>query len=188
MGSDPIAHVDAREALSLAAGRRPRPGLPFLRAALTRAIYSVAVMACTAIALRGQAPEIETARDTIVMRHIAYRAPCPNPAPRAWSVRDSSLGSGLRCSLVEAAARAVRRFLEMRPPLTGPADPWNPLCVRLIVASNTGSTGLPGDWMVIFDLAPDVIAHAVIDRQEGTIPAARVSFGSPPPTVPRCMA
>ena len=34
--------------------------------------------------------------------------PCPSPVPRAWTAADTSLGHGPRCSLVAAAARALR--------------------------------------------------------------------------------
>jgi hypothetical protein len=39
----------------------------------------------------------------------------------------------------------------------------------VIVGRNTGSTGLPGDWLVLFDLAADLPAYVVIDRQTGDV-------------------
>jgi hypothetical protein len=108
-------------------------------------------------------------RDSLVMRQVAYRAPCPSPAPKSWTLVDSTLGSGLRCSLVEWAVRALEAQLEQRPSLRTRADPRNPLCVRVVVARNTGTTGLPGDWMVLFELAPDLPAHVMIDRQTGGV-------------------
>lgn len=125
-------------------------------------------------------------RDSLVMRQVAFRAPCPVPVPKAWTLIDSTLGSGPRCSLVEFAARAIAQYHQLRPPRTGPADPWNPLCVRIVVARNTGSTGLPGDWLVMFDLAADSPAYVVIDRQSGEVGAVMVGRG-PPGDVPSCM-
>ena len=119
-----------------------------------------------------------TLRDTLVMRLVAFRAPCPAPAPAAWSMLDSTLGTGLRCSLVEAAARALSQRLRTRPEARyRDADPWRPLCVRLVELQNTGSTGLPGDWMVVFDLTPALSADVIIDRQSGSLMAGMVGDG-----------
>ena len=125
-----------------------------------------------------------TFRDSLVMRQIAYRAPCPVPVPRVWSLVDSTLARGPRCSLVEIAARSIAQYHQIRPPQTGPSDPWNPLCVRVVVGRNTGSTGLPGDWLVIFDLGIDRTAHVVIDRQTGEVGALMI--GSGPSGSPAC--
>src|SRR5512134_2171232 len=65
-------------------------------------------------------------RDSLVMRQVAFRAPCPSVVPKSWTVVDSTLGSGLRCSLVEAAVRAIELQLQQRPALRGRADPRNP--------------------------------------------------------------
>lgn len=127
-----------------------------------------------------------TFRDSLVMRQMVYRTPCPTPVPRAWSMVDSTLGRLPRCSLVETAARAISQFQQMRPPVTGPADPWNPLCVRVVVGRNTGSTGLPGDWLVVFDLAVNHQAWVVIDRQSGEVGNVSFGYGSPDER-PRCM-
>lgn len=124
-------------------------------------------------------------RDSLVMRQVAFRAPCPVPPPKTWTLIDSTLGSGLRCSLVEFAARAIARYQQLRPSSTGKADPWNPFCVRIVVARNTGSTGLPGDWLVMFDLTADSPAYVVIDRQSGEVGAVMVGRG-PPGDVPPC--
>lgn len=127
-------------------------------------------------------------RDSLVMRQIAYRTPCPLVVPRVWSLVDSTLGRNPRCSLVEAAARAISQYHQARAPREGPADPWNPLCVRVVVGHNTGTTGLPGDWLVLFDLSPDYTAHVVIDRQTGDVGAVRMSYGQPAADMPRCLA
>ena len=103
------------------------------------------------------------------MRQVAYRAPCPSPAPKSWTLVDPTLGSGLRCSLVEWAVRALEGQLAQRPSLKTRADPRNPRCVRIVVTRNTGTTGLPGDWLVLFDLGPDLPAHVMIDRQTGGV-------------------
>jgi hypothetical protein len=66
-------------------------------------------------------------------------------------------------------------------------DPWKPLCVRVVVARNTGSTGLPGDWMVVFDLTPENRANVVIDRQSGSVGGVMVGPGVPGDTMPRCL-
>ena len=127
-------------------------------------------------------------RDSLVMRQVAYRAPCPSPAPRSWTLVDSTLGSGLRCSLVEWAVRALEAQLEQRPSLKTRADPRNPLCVRVVVAKNTGTTGLPGDWIVVFDLAADLPAHVMIDRQSGGIMIAIVGRAEWSADIPSCVA
>jgi hypothetical protein len=139
---------------------------PGLAGALVGVFVGIAVLANAAWA-QGIGPV--TFRDSLVMRQIAYRAPCPDPVPAAWSRADSTLGRRPRCSLVEVAARAISLFQQRRSLASGPADPWNPLCVRVIVGRNTGSTGLPGDWLVLFDLAADLPAYVVIDRQSGDV-------------------
>ena len=108
-------------------------------------------------------------RDSLVMRRVSLLAPCPTPVPSGWTLVDRTLGSGVRCSLVEAAARAVEQQLEQRPSLRARGNPRTPLCVRVVVAENTGSTGLLGDWLVVFDLGPELSARVMIDRQTGGI-------------------
>ena len=125
-------------------------------------------------------------RDSLVMRQVAYRAPCPTPVPRSWTLVDSTLGSGLRCSLVEAGARAIELQLQQRPALRQRADARNPLCVRVYVANNMGSTGLPGDWMVVFELAPDLPAYVLIDRQTGSVMPPVVGRSEPDSPMPSC--
>ena len=125
-------------------------------------------------------------RDSLVMRQVAYRAPCPATVPKSWTLVDSTLGSGLRCSLVEAGARAVEQQLLQRPGLQSRGDPRNPLCVRVHVANNTGPTGLPGDWMVIFELAPDFPAYVLIDRQTGSVVFGTVGRMEPHALMPSC--
>jgi hypothetical protein len=126
-------------------------------------------------------------RDSLVMRQVAYRAPCPTPVPKNWTLVDRTLGSGVRCSLVEWAVRALEAQLEQRPSLKARADPRNPLCVRVVVAKNTGSTGLPGDWMVIFDLGADLPAHVMIDRQTGGVVMGIVGPMDSATGVPPCL-
>jgi hypothetical protein len=65
-------------------------------------------------------------------------------------------------------------------------DPWKPLCARVVVARNTGSTGLPGDWMVVFDLTTDSRAHVVIDRQSGSVGGVMIGYG-PTGDMPKCL-
>lgn len=151
---------------------------PLVRAALLLAI----------VAPVGVAQDIGpvTFRDSLVMRQIAFRAPCPVPVPRAWGLVDPTLLQSPRCNLVEVAARAIQQFHQVRPPRFGPADPWNPLCARVVVGRNTGSTGLPGDWLVIFDLAPDHPAYVVIDRQTGDVGLTLVGLGQVGDR-PRCL-
>src|SRR6185503_14981503 len=89
------------------------------------------VLLLAPIAASAQAIGPVSFRDSLVMRQVAYRAPCPSPVPRNWTLVDRTLGSGLRCSLVEWAVRALEAQLEQRPSLKPPADPRNPLCVRV---------------------------------------------------------
>lgn len=125
-------------------------------------------------------------RDSLVMRQVAFRAPCPAPVPRSWTLVDSTLANALRCSLVEAGVRALEFQLQQRPALRQRANPRNPLCVRVYVANNMGSTGLPGDWMVVFELAPDLPAYVLIDRQSGSVVAAVVGRSEPDAPMPSC--
>jgi len=118
-----------------------------------------------------------TFRDSLVMRQMIYRAPCPNPVPPAWSRIDSTLRRPPGCAIVETAARALSEMMRMRPGMQT-ADPWNPFCVRVLMAKNPGSTGLTGDWIVIFDLTPDNRARVVIDRQSGTVGGVQMEYGS----------
>lgn len=126
-------------------------------------------------------------RDSLVMRQVAYRAPCPSPVPKTWTLVDRTLGSGLRCSLVEWAVRALEAQLEQRPSLRTRANPRNPLCVRVVVANNTGSTGLPGDWMVVFELGPNFPAHVLIDRQTGGVVLGVLGRTESATEVPPCI-
>jgi hypothetical protein len=66
-------------------------------------------------------------------------------------------------------------------------DPWKPLCARVVVARNTGSTGLPGDWMVVFDLTTDSRAHVVIDRQSGSVGGVMIGYGPTGDNMPKCL-
>ena len=127
-------------------------------------------------------------RDSLVMRQVAYRAPCPAAVPKSWTMVDSTLGSGLRCSLVEAAVRSLELQLQQRPVLRQRGDPRNPLCVRVYVASNMGSTGLPGDWMVVFELGIDLPAYVLIDRQTGSVIVGIVGRTEPDAPMPSCPA
>ena len=126
-----------------------------------------------------------TFRDSLVMRQLVFRAPCPNPVPRSWSLIDSTLGRPPRCNLVEVAARAIAQFVQARPQ-AAPVDPWNPLCVRVTVRQNTGTTGLPADWWVLFDLTANTAAWVVIDRHNGDI-GMTVVGPNPGSDWPRCL-
>src|SRR4030095_13492178 len=145
--------------------------------------FCIPLLFIASSALGAQSQDIGpvTFRDSLVMRQLAFRAPCPDPVPRAWSQADSTLGRPPRCNLVEAAARALFEYYSDRPPRTGPVDPWNPMCVRIVVARNTGSTGLPGDWLVMFDLAVDNTVYVIIDRQSGTVGSITTMIGAFPP-------
>jgi hypothetical protein len=127
-------------------------------------------------------------RDSLVMRRVAILAPCPSSVPRSWTLVDKTLGSGLRCSLVEAAVRALEVQLEQRPSLRTRGDPRNPLCVRIVVAQNTGSTGLLGDWIVVFDMGPGLPAHVMIDRQTGGVVLGIVGAMDTASKIPPCVA
>ena len=48
-------------------------------------------------------------RDSLVMRQVAYRAPCPAPAPRSWTLVDGTLGSGLRLSKSNGSSVRLRK-------------------------------------------------------------------------------
>jgi hypothetical protein len=148
--------------------------------------FSLALTLVTASSVSAQDIGPVSFRDSLVMRQVAFRAPCPAPVPRSWTLVDSTLGSGLRCSLVEAGVRAIELQLMQRPALRQRADPRNPLCVRVYVARNMGSTGLPGDWMVVFELAPDLPAYVLIDRQTGSVVMGVVGRSEPNAPMPSC--
>jgi hypothetical protein len=150
---------------------------------VVRLVGSLATAVGTA---QGQEIGPSSFRDSLVMRQVAFRAPCPVPAPKAWTLVDSTLGTGLRCSLVEAAVRALEIELGRRPALRERGDPRHPLCVRVVVRNNMGSTGLPGDWLVVFDLAVDLPAYVMIDRQAGSVVPGMVGRG-PPGEMPSCL-
>lgn len=186
MGSNALAHTDARQALSRPGGGRivSHIGHPTSAIRLLTGTLGCLVSAFGTAAAQDIGPL--SFRDSLVMRQVAYRAPCPVPAPKAWTLIDSTLGTGLRCSLVEAAVRALEIELQRRPALRERGDPHHPLCVRVVVRNNTGSTGLPGDWLVVFDLAADLPAYVMIDRQEGSVAFGMVGRG-PPGEMPSCL-
>ena len=148
--------------------------------------FSLALTLVTAGSVGAQDIGPISFRDSLVMRQVAFRAPCPVPVPTSWTLVDSTLGSGLRCSLVEAGVRQLELQLMQRPALRQRADPRNPFCVRVYVASNMGSTGLPGDWMVVFELAPDLPAYVLIDRQTGSVVMGVVGRSEPGAPMPSC--
>jgi hypothetical protein len=127
-------------------------------------------------------------RDSLVMRRVALLAPCPTSVPPSWTLVDKTLGSGVRCSLVEASVRVLEQQWQQRPSLRESGNPRNPLCVRVVVANNTGSTGLPGDWLVMLDLAPEVTARVMIDRQTGGIVSGIVGRPDSTGKTPACIA
>lgn len=186
MGSDPLAHADARQALGRPGGGRivSRIRHPASTIRLLTGTLGCLLSAFGTAAAQDIGPL--SFRDSLVMRQVAYRAPCPVPVPKAWTVVDSTLGTGLRCSLVEAAVRALEIELQRRPAVGPRGDPRHPLCVRVVVRNNTGSTGLPGDWLVVFDLAADLPAYVMIDRQEGSVVFGMVGRG-PPGEMPWCI-
>jgi hypothetical protein len=165
---------------------------PYLASAFpSRFLIRLVGLACllAPVAVPGQDIGPVSFRDSLVMRRVALLAPCPAPVPAGWTLVDKTLGGGMRCSLVEAAARALEQQLDQRPALRSRGDPRNPLCVRVVVAANTGSTGLPGDWLVLFDLAPELTARVMIDRQTGGIVTGIVgrpdTTGNTPPCIPK---
>lgn len=152
-----------------------------------RVLAAVVTLGSTAGRAAAQDDIVLSFRDSLVIRQVAYRAPCPQPAPRAWSLVDSTIGRSWKCSLVEAAARAITQFQGLRPQTAGASDPWNPLCVRLVAARNTGSTGLPGDWLVMFDLQVNMPAWVLLDRQTGSVARVAIGHGQMPSGTPRCL-
>ena len=167
---------------------KPRRPTAFLKRSVDRTlVFAAASILWAPVTVEAQDIGPVSFRDSLVMRQVAYRAPCPSPAPKSWTLVDSTLGSGLRCSLVEWAVRALESQLEQRPSLRTRADPRNPLCVRVVVAKNTGTTGLPGDWLVVFELGPDLPAHVMIDRQTGGIMIGIVGRAEWSSEIPACV-
>ncbi len=156
-------------------------------AAARMTIGGMLVLAASPRAAVAQDALLASFRDTLIVRQIAHRAPCPQPPPPAWSLVDSTIGTSWKCSLIEASARAITQRRDARPRDGGAMDPRNPLCTRLVVARNTGSTGLPGDWLVLFDLALDLPAWVLFDRQTGSIARVAIGHGQAIPGMPRCL-
>ena len=187
MGPDAITHADASKEIGVLREQFIVSQISRLSSPI-RFLIGLGALVGTALEVRAQDIGPVSFRDSLVMRQIAYRTPCPLVVPPAWSHVDSTLGRGPRCSLVESAARAIAQYHQARAPRVGPADPWNPLCVRIVVGRNTGSTGLPGDWLVLFDLSPEYAAQVVIDRQTGEVGGVMVSYGEPAGDMPRCLS
>ena len=184
MGSDAFTHPHPGS--SLVGEGTPLSHIARLTSHVHLVIRAILALGVSAGEVGGQDIGPVSFRDSLVMRQVAYRAPCPNPVPKSWTLVDSTLGSGLRCSLVEAGVWAIELQLQQRPALRQRADPRNPLCVRVYVANNMGSTGLPGDWMVVFELAPDLPAYVLIDRQTGSVAAVAVGRSEPEAQMPSC--
>ena len=176
MGSDAITHVDPRQALI---ATRRRVWAVSMTMCVTnddvrrwayrlRVTFIAAGVSFAPDTVSAQEIGPVTFRDSLVMRQLAFRTPCPSPIPRAWSMVDTTLGQSPRCTLLEVAARAIARYLQARPQADG-GDPWTPLCVRVIVRRNSETTALPLDWWVVFDLTADTPAWVVIDRHTGEI-------------------
>ena len=182
MGSDAFIHADASPALGDASEAAVSP--------VTRLPSPVSVWLVLTVLLAGPAPAQDIGpisfRDSLVMRQVAFRAPCPASVPKIWTAIDTTLGSGLRCSLVEAGVRAIEEQLQQRPSLRQRGNPRNPLCVRVVVRNNMGSTGLPGDWLVVFDLGPELPAYVMIDRQSGQVVIGIV--GRTTGEMPKCVS
>ena len=125
-------------------------------------------------ALESQGIGPVTFRDSLVMRQMVYRTPCPVPVPRAWSAGGQHPGASASMQPGgnrRSGDRAVPA--DQARPQPGSGDPWNPLCVRVVVGGIRDRPGLPGDWMVVFDLTvdrPGVRRHrpAVRQRRRGT--------------------
>jgi hypothetical protein len=146
------------------------------------------VLALVPFAVRAQDIGPVSFRDSLVMRRVAMLAPCPARVPSSWTLMDNTLGRGVRCSLVEASVRTLEQQWQQRPYLRESGNPRNPLCVRVVVANNTGSTGLLGDWLVMLDLAPNVTARVMIDRQTGGIVSGIVGRPDTTGRTPSCVA
>lgn len=53
-------------------------------------------------------PVESVSTDSAVLAQISRAYPCPSSVPAAWVVGDSTLGSGVRCSLVAAGVAAIQ--------------------------------------------------------------------------------
>ena len=97
-------------------------------------------------AVDAQDSSMQARYDSLARRMLLARHPCPSPVPVGWTAGDSTNGSGVRCSLVVAAARGASDAMRA----TGRADmnPNNVLCVVLAPAKLLPSIGPL--WRVAF--------------------------------------
>src|SRR5688572_1328932 len=107
VGSDKVAHFVTSQAVG-----RMQNALCIL----------LLVITSSAVFAQGIGPV--TFRDSLVMRQMIYRTPCPDPVPPAWSSVDSTLGRRPRCAIVETAAQALLPWANSDPRRA--IDPWNP--------------------------------------------------------------
>lgn len=80
-------------------------------------------------AVGAQASSMAARYDSLARRMLHLRHPCPNPVPAGWTAADRSNGSGVRCSLVVAAARGAT--VAMRAKGRADMNPDQVLCVAL---------------------------------------------------------
>ena len=82
---------------------------------LMRSFVSVAVLLfCQTSSARAQDTALRQRRDSLAVLMLQRRYPCPSPVPLGWVRSDSTNGSGLRCSLIAAAARGLRDAMATR--------------------------------------------------------------------------
>ena len=84
--------------------------------------------------------------DSLALLMLFRRHPCPSPVPAGWTAGDPSNASGVRCSLVVAAARGASEAMQANRRTD--MNPNNVLCVALTPA--TLSPGFGPLWRVDF--------------------------------------
>jgi hypothetical protein len=136
---------------------------------LTRRLALLSIASAGMAAGAAQPPPRQSlATDAAQLARLARRHPCPRAVPRGWTVGDSTLGRPPRCSLVLAAARAIRRAQRVGT-LRGVA-PDQAASVRVFgPVWRSGTTGAVREayWSVEFLSPTHQPVRAVIFRPSG---------------------
>ncbi len=92
-----------------------------MRPLLIAALILLAGLAISSSELQAQDSSIVARYDSLSRRMLQVRHPCPDPVPTGWIASDTANASGIRCSLIAAAARGANdAMLDRRRPQFDP--------------------------------------------------------------------
>ena len=120
--------------------------------------------------------------DSLSVRMLVRRYPCPNPVPLGWVAADSTNGSGVRCSLIAAAARGLQDAIATRP--TGELETRAVRCVTLRPGKPLPTVGPM--WRVAFYSDSIRGAEVHIDAFDGHTVVVRVGVDLEEPISKAC--